>query len=97
MFGWIRRRRTDSDQNHHLRAAREGHPHLGARERARADTRLVTILSLVALFVAAGLWYYSKDREMVASDGTVQTTGSGARDVPRPNPSDFPAPSPQQQ
>jgi hypothetical protein len=50
----------------------------GEVERERADIRVVSILGAVALLVAVGMWFYTKDREMVAGDGTTvkQTTGS---------------------
>lgn len=49
----------------------EGHSHLGQEERERTDWSVVKILALLAAFIAFGLWYYVKDREMVSSDGTV--------------------------
>jgi hypothetical protein len=97
MWNWFRRRSED-DSFDHLRAAREGHPHLGAKERMRGDTNVVAVLAAVALAVAVGLWFYSKDREMVSSDGTtVKTTGSGSSELPLPNAPTLPAPSPPQQ
>lgn len=82
----------------------EGHPHLGQIERERTDLRVVTILSLVAVAVAVGLWFYTKDREMVASDGTTTertttertTTGSGPKELPVANTPVVPPPSPPQ-
>jgi hypothetical protein len=49
----------------------------GQAERDRADVRIVSLLGGIALVVAVGMWFYTKDREMVASDGTTvkQTTG----------------------
>ncbi len=67
--------------------------------RERADISVVSILAVLAIIVAAGLWFFTKDREMVASDGTVvkQTTGSSS-DQPtlpaRPEPPHVPAPTP---
>jgi hypothetical protein len=59
--------------------------HPGAVERVRADRSIVKVLAVVALLVAAGLWFYSSDKEMVSSDGTVvRTTGSGAQQTPAP-------------
>jgi hypothetical protein len=55
----------------------------GQIERDRADVRIVSLLGGIALIVAVGMWFYTKDREMVASDGTIvkqttgQTTGAG--------------------
>jgi hypothetical protein len=66
----IRRRQAED-------APCEGHPHLGQEERARTDWSVVKILAVLAAFIAFGLFYYVKDREMVSSDGTVvKTTGS---------------------
>jgi hypothetical protein len=67
----FRRRQTDD-------APCEGHSHLGQEERERTDWGVVKILALLVAFIAFGLWYYVKDREMVSSDGTVaKTTGPG--------------------
>lgn len=53
----------------------------GEAERERADIRVVSLLGAVALLVAFGMWFYTKDREMVAGDGTTikQTTGATDR------------------
>jgi hypothetical protein len=71
----------------------------GEVERERTDISVVSILAVLALAVAASLWFFTKDREMVASDGTTvkQTTGSGSQDMPLPNTPSLPAPTPQQQ
>jgi hypothetical protein len=93
MFGWLRRRRTPPPPPIE-------HPLPGEIERERADLSVVVILSAVALVVAAGLWLYTRDREMVASDGTTtkQTTGSGSQELPVPQTPRMPAaPSPPQQ
>ena len=60
------------------RAPTGENPLPGAVERERADIRVVSVLGAVALLVAVGMWFYTKDREMVAGDGTTvkQTTGS---------------------
>jgi hypothetical protein len=78
----------------------EGLPNPGAVERESADWSVVKILSVFALFVAVGLWYYFKDKEMVSPDGTVvQSSDSGPvlqRDSNenRPSPPRSPAPAP---
>jgi hypothetical protein len=71
----------------------------GEAERERADISVVSILAVLALIIAGGLWFFTKDKEMVASDGTTvkQTTGSGAQELPLPNTPQLPSPSPQQQ
>mgnify|MGYP005854482893 CR=1 FL=1 len=66
--------------------SRQGHdPQLpGQAERERADIRIVSILGGVALLVAVGMWFYTKDRVMIAGDGTTvkqSTTGSATRDA----------------
>jgi hypothetical protein len=68
----------------------------GEVERERADISVVSILAVLAVIVVAGLWFFTKDREMVASDGTVvkQTTGSSPEQpaLPaRPEPPHVPA------
>lgn len=79
-------------------APREAQPLPGEVERERADIGVVSILAVLALFVAIGLWLYTKDREMVTGDGTVkQTTGSDAQELPLPHTPGLPAPSPPQQ
>lgn len=90
-MAFYRRRQTD--------APCEGQPHLGAEERERSDWSVVRILAILAAFIAFGLFYYVKDREMVSSDGTVvKTTGSGPayqrdlnenRPVTPPDPNDI--------
>lgn len=59
----------------------------GEVERERTDISVVSILSVLALMVAAGLWFFTKDKEMVASDGTTvkQTSGSGSQEPPASN------------
>jgi hypothetical protein len=80
----------------------------GEVERERADISVVSILAVITIVVVAGLWFFTKDREMVAGDGTVvkQTTGSRPELPalpPRPEPPHVPAqiisppPSPSQQ
>jgi|GEM_PF-2561548 len=57
----------------------------GQAERERADIRIVSILGGIALLVAVGMWFYTKDRVMIAGDGTTvkqSTTGSATRDAP---------------
>ena len=69
-----------------------GNPPLpGEAERERTDIRVVSLLGAVALLVAVGMWFYTKDKEMIAGDGTTvhQTTGAAAREdatriAPRP-------------
>lgn len=58
-------------------------PLSGEVERERTDIRVVSLLGGIALLVAVGMWFYTKDREMVASDGTTvkQTTGSSIPDA----------------
>ena len=70
----------------------------GEVERERADISVVSILAVLALIVAVGLWVFTKDKEMVASDGTTvtQTTGSGSQPSPSPNRPQLPAPGPSQ-
>jgi hypothetical protein len=63
----------------------EGHPHIGAAERERADWGVVKILAVFALFIAFALWFYTKDKEMVSRDGIVQTTGAGPVVIPDSN------------
>ncbi|MFZ5690937.1 MAG: hypothetical protein ACOY5F_06740 [Pseudomonadota bacterium] len=76
----------------------EQQPLPGEVERERADISVVSILAVLALIVAGGLWFFAKDREMVAGDGTTvkQTTGSGSQQLPSPNRPQLPAPSPSQ-
>lgn len=71
----------------------------GEVERDRADISVVSILAVLALIVAGGLWFFTKDKEMIASDGTTvrQTTGSGAQELPLPNTPQLPAPTPPRQ
>ncbi len=73
----------------------------GEVERERTDIRVVSFLGAVALLVAVGMWFYTKDREMIAGDGTTvqQTTGARSQDraferpvSPRATPN-LPAPS----
>ncbi len=47
----------------------EGHAHLGAVERERSDWATVKILAVLAVFIAFGLIFYVKDRELASSDG----------------------------
>jgi hypothetical protein len=77
----------------------EPRPLPGEVERERTDIGVVSILAVLALFVAVGLWFYSRDKEMVAGDGTTvkQTTGTGSQQLPLPNTPQLPAPSPAQQ
>jgi hypothetical protein len=60
----------------------ESQPLPGEVERERTDISVVSVLAVLALLVAAGLWFFTKDREMVAGDGTTvkQTTGSRAQE-----------------
>jgi hypothetical protein len=71
----------------------------GEVERERADISIVSVLAVLALLVAGGLWYFTKDKEMIAGDGTTvkQTTGSGASQLPLPNTPQLPTQAPQQQ
>jgi hypothetical protein len=75
----------------------ETEPLPGEVERERADISVVSILAVMAIVVAAGLWFFTKDREMIAGGGTVvkQTTGSTAKEEPVSNPPTRPAPTPQ--
>jgi hypothetical protein len=76
----------------------------GEVERDRTDIRVVSFLGAVALLVAVGMWFYTKDREMIAGDGTTvhHTTGAAVRDeatriAPRPTTPGLPdAAQPQQ-
>jgi hypothetical protein len=74
-------------------------PRPGEAERERTDIGVVSILAVLALAIAAGLWFFTKDREMVAGDGTTvkQTTGSAAEEKPAPNTQTLPAPTPPHQ
>ena len=74
----------------------------GEVERERTDIRVVSALGAVALLVAVGMWFYTKDREMIAGDGTTvqQTTGTRSQDagsepqaLPRATTPNLPAPS----
>jgi len=67
-----------------LRDTRDGPPLPGEVERDRTDIRVVSFLGAVALLVAVGMWFYTKDREMIAGDGTTvkHTTGTRSRDDP---------------
>jgi hypothetical protein len=63
----------------------------GEVERERADIRVVSMLGAVAILVAVGMWFYTKDKEMIAGDGTTvhETTGTSVREeatkiAPRP-------------
>jgi hypothetical protein len=61
----------------------------GEIERERTDIRVVSLLGAVAILVAVGMWFYTKDREMIAGDGTTvqQTTGARSQDSgPEPRP-----------
>jgi hypothetical protein len=71
----------------------------GEVERERADISVVSILAVLALAVAVGLWFFTKDKEMVAGDGTTvkQTTGSGSQELPLPNTPQLPVRTPTQQ
>ena len=68
------RRQQNSD------APCEGLPHLTARERERSDWWVVKILAVLALFVGFGLWFWTRDKEMVSPDGTVVTAPPSPRD-----------------
>jgi hypothetical protein len=77
------------DQDPH--ATSDGAPLPGDVERERTDIRVVSLLGAVALIVVVGMWFYTKDREMIAGDGTTvhQTTGAAVREeatqiAPRP-------------
>lgn len=78
----------------------------GEVERERTDIRVVSLLGAVAILVAVGMWFYTKDREMIAGDGTTvqQTTGTRSQDAgsephatPRSATPNLPAPSPPHQ
>jgi hypothetical protein len=77
----------------------ESPPLPGEVERERTDIRVVSMLGAVALLVAVGMWFYTKDKEMIASDGTTveQTTGTRSQDgdsrMPRSGAPDLPAAS----
>jgi hypothetical protein len=90
------------DQDPH--ATSEGAPVPGHVERERTDIRVVSFLGAVALVVVVGMWFYTKDKEMIAGDGTTvqHTTGSRAQDTapslpPRPVTPGLPASAPPQQ
>ncbi|HWV54301.1 hypothetical protein [Pseudorhodoplanes sp.] len=84
------------DQDTDIRARAPELP--GEVERQRTDLSVVSILAVLALCVAVGLWFYTKDQEMVAGDGTtVQTSGSGSQELPLPNTPGLPQPTPPQQ
>lgn len=55
----------------------------GEIERERTDIHVVSVLGAVALLVAVGMWFYTKDKEMIAGDGTTihQTTGTRSPDM----------------
>jgi hypothetical protein len=77
-------------------------PVTGAVERDRTDIGVVSFMGAVALTVAVGMWFYTKDKEMIAGDGTTVTQTTGARSsddtgphvAPRSNAPGFPAASP---
>jgi hypothetical protein len=77
----------------------EPQPLPGEVERERTDISVVSILAVLALAVVSGLWFFTRDKEMVAGDGTTvkQTTGTGSRELPLPNTPQLPTPSPAQQ
>ena len=91
------------DQDTH--ATSEGPPLPAEVERERTDIRVVSFLGAVALLVAVGMWFFTKDKEMIAGDGTTvkQTTGTRSQDIgsqatPRTtNTPNLPAPSPPHQ
>jgi hypothetical protein len=66
----------------------------GEVERERTDIRVVSLLGAVAILVAVGMWFYTKDREMIAGDGTTvqQTTGTRSHDAAS-EPSALPRPA----
>lgn len=82
---WWRRSQPAAQDPH---PPAEDQPLPGEIERERADISAVSILTALALFVAFGLWFYTRDREMVAGDGTIvkQTAGSVTKEAPRPVP-----------
>jgi hypothetical protein len=87
-------RKIMSDPKYDATDQRAAASHPGAVERVRADRSIVTVLAVVALLVAAGLWFYASDREMVSSDGTVvRTTGSATQQPPAADRTRLPAPS----
>jgi hypothetical protein len=65
----------------------EAPPLPGDVERDRTDIRVVSLLSAVALTVAVGMWFFTKDKEMIAGDGTTvtQTTGTQSPDAQTPD------------
>jgi hypothetical protein len=72
----------------------------GEAERQRTDVRVVSVLGAIALTVAVGMWFYTKDKEMIAGDGTTvhHTTGTrshdgGSRMTPRSAAPSLPASS----
>ncbi len=88
------------------RESSDSPPLPGEVERDRTDIRVVSLLGAVALLVAVGMWFYTKDREMIAGDGTTvkQTTGSRSQGadsesqlMPRSRTPNLPAPSPPHQ
>lgn len=63
----------------------------GEVERERADLSVVSILAVLAVAVVAGLWFFTKDKEMIAGDGTTVTQTTGSR-ADQPASADTPAP-----
>ena len=83
-----------------LRDTGDGPPLPGETERQRTDIGVVSFLGAVALTVAVGMWFYTKDKEMIAGDGTTvhHTTGTRSHDAgpqmrPRPTAPALPEPS----
>lgn len=62
-----------------LRNTSDGPPLPGETERRRTDIGVVSFLGAVALTVAVGMWFYTKDKEMIAGDGTTVHHTSGTR------------------
>ena len=62
-----------------LRNTSDGPPLPGETERQRTDIGVVSFLGAVALTVAVGMWFYTKDKEMIAGDGTTVHHTSGTR------------------
>jgi hypothetical protein len=78
----------------------EPQPLPGEVERERADISVVSILAVLTIVIAAGFWLFTKDKEMVAGDGTTVTQTTGSRSdrpstpgVPASDTSQAPAPT----
>lgn len=72
---------VEPDQD--LRNTSDGPPLPGETERQRTDIGVVSFLGAVALTVAVGMWFFTKDKEMIAGDGTTvhHTTGTRSHDA----------------